>query len=66
MTPKEEAKQLREGFDNILGAYQGFLHSMECAELLIQVVQTELNKSPSKDLSDLQYWSEVDYEISLL
>jgi hypothetical protein len=66
MKPKERAKELESKFDSILGAYQGHLHSQECVKFLIQVVQTELNKLPSKDLSDLQYWSEVEYELSLL
>ena len=65
MTAKEKAEELEKKFDDILGAYQGHLHSKECVQYLIQVVQTELNKLPGKDLSDLQFWGEVEYELSL-
>jgi hypothetical protein len=32
----------------------------------VQEIVTELNKVPNVDLSDLQYWCEVECEIDLL
>lgn len=36
------------------------------ALICVNEIVTELNKLPSKDLSDLQYWSTVEHEINLL
>ena len=36
------------------------------AIICVKEIVTELNKLPSKDMSDLQFWGEVDYELSLL
>ena len=68
MKPKERAKSLIKQFKysppdmDVLG----ILECKAVAKICIKEIVTELNKLPSKDLSDLQYWSEVEYELSLL
>ena len=79
MKPKEKAKNLvdrmykvttRNYADNdyaqILANKMWFAEAKESAVICVNEIVAELNKLPSKDLSDLQYWREVEYEISLL
>ncbi len=70
MTAKEKAIELHDkyyrifeslGLDDLPNKY-----AKEHAAICIKEVVTELNKLPSKDMSDLQFWGEVDYELSLL
>ena len=70
MTAKEKAIELHDkyyriferlGLDELPNKY-----AKEHAFICIKEVVTELNKLPSKDMSDLQFWGEVDYELSLL
>ena len=66
MTPKEKAKELmQKAYD--LDQYNKTTQSRckQIALLCTREVITELNKLPSKDMSDLQFWGEVDYELSL-
>jgi hypothetical protein len=69
ITPKEKAKELIETFRSSVHVYHHY-HSncMEnrkrLAKYCIKEIVTELNKLPSKDLSDLQFWGEVEYEIN--
>jgi len=58
MKPKEKAKNLVDRM--------WFSEAKESAVICVNEIVAELNKLPSKDLSDLQYWREVEYEISLL
>ncbi len=72
MTPKEKARELTNKFakvepylptkDTILFMYE----AKQCANICVKEILTQLNKVESKDLSDLQYWTEVEHEISLL
>ena len=71
ITPKEKAKELIETFRSSVYVYPH--HHSNCmedrkrlAKYCIKEIVTELNKLPSKDLSDLQYWSEVEHELILL
>ena len=79
MKPKEKAKNLvdrmykvttRNYADNdyaqILANKMWFAEAKESAVICVNEIVAELNKLPSKDLSDLQYWREVEHEISLL
>jgi hypothetical protein len=78
MNPKEKAKSLLElmssqtyEFQPYAGAHYhedmiGYEAGKKCALIMIKGITTELNKLPSKDLSDLQYWYEVEYELILL
>ena len=44
----------------------GYEAGKKCALIMVKGIITELNKLPSKDLSDLQYWYGVEHELSLL
>jgi predicted nucleotidyltransferase component of viral defense system len=73
MIASEKAKQLVNKFyyvdnpiaDNTVRAMD-YIDAVKCAEICAKEVLTELNKLPSKDLSDLQYWGEIECELSLL
>jgi hypothetical protein len=53
-------------YAQILANKMWFSEAKESAVVCVNEIVAELNKLPSKDLSDLQYWSEVEHEISLL
>ena len=81
MTPKQKAKELVNKFtrieddtvfywepyyDTMYSDDEILPHAKKCAKTVCNEILTELNKKPSKDLSDLQYWTEIEHEISLL
>lgn len=69
MTPKEKANELTNRFiDHVKWNDRGykFEESKMCANICVNEILTQLNKMESKDLSDLQYWTEVECELSLL
>lgn len=78
METKEKAKSLLEQMSAQTYEYQpyagahyhteeiGYEAGKKCALIMVKGIITELNKLPSKAFSDLQYWSEVEYELSLL
>jgi geranylgeranyl pyrophosphate synthase len=69
MEAKEKAKDLQEQFAQIQREFKQanyYGQAKKSAQLCVKNILTELNKLPSKDLSDLQYWTEVEYELSLL
>lgn len=69
MKPKEKAEELVQEMFKPNNHYLN--HNIEIdrdiainsALICVREVVTELNKLPSKDLSDLQFWGEVEYEI---
>jgi len=69
MKPKEKAEELVKEMFKPNNHYLN--HNIEVdrdiainsALICVREVVTELNKLPSKDLSDLQFWGEVEYEI---
>lgn len=70
LTAKEKAEELYNTikFEIEYNSQPSTVHSM-CKKLTLKWVKeivTELNKLPSKDMSDLQFWGEVDYELRLL
>jgi predicted Zn-ribbon and HTH transcriptional regulator len=70
LTAKERAKELytKVEFEIKYNAQPSTVHQI-CKTLAVKMVQeivTELNKVPNVDLSDLQYWCEVECEIDLL
>jgi len=66
-TPKIKAKELvREMLQHIsthLPEPQRWERAKNCALVAVKQVITELNKLSSKDLSDLQFWGEVEIEV---
>ena len=68
MTPKEKAEELINRYLKILagGMYDFREEVKQCALVCAREVITELNKLPSKDLSDLHYWTNVENEINKL
>ena len=69
MKAKEEAKRLVDRFDEIMPIAPSEdveLIAKQCALICVREVITELNKLPSKDLSDLHYWTNVENEINKL
>lgn len=73
MNAKEKANELGNKF------YQGsvfdydkkghlgeIIKAKERTKICVKEIITALNKLPSKDLSDLQFWGEVECEIDLL
>ena len=78
MEAKLKAKELLDKMSSQTYSYQpyagahysvdeiGWEAGKKCALIMVKGIITELNKLPSKDLSDLQYWSEVEHELSLL
>ena len=69
MTPKEKAEELVQ---EMFKPNNHYLNenievdrdiAIDSALICVREVVTELNKLPSKDLSDLQFWGEVEYEI---
>ncbi|AGO49676.1 hypothetical protein Phi13:2_gp066 [Cellulophaga phage phi13:2] len=77
MFPKEKAKELvnkfkkhaesycsmSSGLERLSIANTILMNSKQCAKICVKEIITELNSIESKDLSDLQFWNEVDYEI---
>ena len=71
MTAKEKTNELIETYKFadiyfVWGNETMLLNARNCALLCSREVLTELNKSPSKDLSDLQFWIEVEHELCQL
>lgn len=79
MKPKDKAKNLVDrmykvttknyadnDYAQIIANKLWFAEAKESALICVNEIVTELSKLPSKDLSDLQYWREVEHEISLL
>ncbi|AGO47468.1 hypothetical protein Phi19:3_gp064 [Cellulophaga phage phi19:3] len=79
MFPKEKAKNLVDkmykvatknyadnDYAQILANKMWFTEAKESAKICVKEIITELNSIESKDLSDLQFWNEVDYEIDSL
>jgi hypothetical protein len=78
MKAKQKAKNLLEKMSHQTFDYQpyagshyhteeiGYEAGKKCALIMVNGIITELSKLPSKDLSDLQYWGEVEYELKLL
>jgi len=66
MTAKEEAKGLHREYYLLISDDDGWNIAKQCALICIKEIKASLNKLPSKDLSDLQYWGEVEHEIGLL
>ena len=73
MTAKEKANELGNKFYqgsvfdyDKKGHLEEIVKAKERAKICVKEITEALNKLPSKDLSDLQYWGEVDYEIDLL
>ena len=61
MTPKEKAEELIKKMYIEQNMYRS--DCIACALICVEEVIKSLNKMPSKDLSDLQYWNEVEYEL---
>ena len=74
IAPKEKANDLVNEFRIILmdedtDCGQEILCSLiaiKHSKIVVREIITELNKLPSKDLSDLQYWGEVEHELNEL
>ncbi len=70
MNAKDKAKQLYDRAEGYI--YTSDAHIAEddceknCALMVCKEVISELNNLPSKDLSDLQYWNEVEFELNSL
>ena len=70
MIPKEKANELMSEFTKLNkgNRYFGdkYCNGIRGSSLCVKHIIIELNKLPIKDLSDLQYWGEVEHELSLL
>ena len=70
MTPKEKAKELVNMYiphqsDDYPDSNENY-HAKQCALLCVDEIAKELNKLESNNLGDLQYWTEVEYELNQL
>ena len=67
MTPKEKAKSMIDKYyshlTDVLMNAEAKEFATVCSLLCAREVIAELNKLPSKDLSDLHYWTNVENEI---
>ena len=67
MTPKEKAKSMIDKYyshlTDVLMNAEAKEFATVCSLLCAREVIAELNKLPSKELSDLHYWTNVENEI---